>query len=307
MNFCSIIIPFQNSSLTIKKCLNSAINQTGIVDYDIILINDYSVDNSSEIIKKIIKKKTNCRMLYSTKRTVGPGHARNIGIKDSKSEYLFFLDSDDFLRTDALINIKKANKKKVDLICCNYNVLDKVGNLKKKSRFDLSLYLLRKKIIIKNFFSLSIIPQVISNLISRRLVSNNKIKFNNGYFEDIYFFFKVLFFSKKISILKKKIYIKNNRKNSIVNSLSINHINDSFNNYYKCYLFSKKNKKYMKKLNLEYLFMHAVVGQVAVLIKRINLLERKIKSKYLTFKNIIKNHYKFKTKKDVIAKKFLYS
>ena len=53
MNFCSIIIPFQNSSLTIKKCLNSAINQTGIVDYDIILINDYSVDNSSEIIKKI--------------------------------------------------------------------------------------------------------------------------------------------------------------------------------------------------------------------------------------------------------------
>ena len=73
----------------------------------------------------------------------------------------------------------------------------------------------------------------------------------------------------------------------------------------------------MKKLNLEYLFMHAVVGQVAVLIKRIKLLkinlyfrfllERKIKSKYLTFKNIIKNHYKFKTKKDVIAKKSLYS
>ena len=57
MKFCSIIIPYKNSKKTINKCLASALNQKGNVDYEILLVDDFSNDGSSEIIKKIIKKK----------------------------------------------------------------------------------------------------------------------------------------------------------------------------------------------------------------------------------------------------------
>jgi len=57
MKFCSIIIPYKNSKKTINKCIGSALNQKGNVDYEILLVDDFSNDGSSEIIKKIIKKK----------------------------------------------------------------------------------------------------------------------------------------------------------------------------------------------------------------------------------------------------------
>ena len=193
--FCSIIIPFKNSNLTIKRCLYSILKQKGNINYEVILINDYSSDQTSKIVKKIIHDKKNFILVNSKNKTIGPGHARNIGIKKSNSKYLFFLDSDDFLKNDALINLKKiVGNKKIDLVCCNYSLKDSIGNFKRKSRFDLKLYSSTKLKIIKNFFELSIIPQVISNLISKNLVLKNDIKFSNGYFEDIFFYFQILFF-----------------------------------------------------------------------------------------------------------------
>lgn len=316
--FISIIIPFKNSNSTIKRCLNSILKQKGNINYEVILIDDYSSDKTSKTIKKIIHDKKNFILINSKTKTIGPGYARNIGIKKSNSKYLFFLDSDDFLENDALINLKKiVGNKKIDLVCCNYKIQDSIGNFKKKSRFDLKLYSSSKLRIIKNFFELSIVPQVISNLISKNLVLKNNIKFSNGYFEDIFFYFKILFFFEKKIILKKKIYIKNNRYNSIVNSLSAKHIKDSFMSYYKCYLFAKKRKKKFVNINLEKLLLFTFVGQVAVFVKRIEKLKnnsnlkeflyKNLKSIYFRHKKGLKINYRFKTNKDVIAKKFLYN
>lgn len=316
--FCSIIIPFKNSNLTIKRCLNSILKQKGNINYEVILINDYSSDNTSKIVKKIIYGKKNFILINSKIKTTGPGHARNIGIKKSNSKYLFFLDSDDFLKNDALLYLKKnVGNKRIDLACCNYKIIDSIGNLKKKTRFDLKLYSSSKLKIIKNFFELSIVPQVISNLISKNLVLKNNIKFDNGYFEDIFFYFKILYFFKKKIILKKKIYIKNNRPDSIVNSLSTKHIKDSFMSYFKCYLFIKKKKKIFVNINLEKLLLFTLVGQVAVFVKRIQkiknktnnneLLYKTLKSIFFKLKKGLKINYSFTTNKDIIAKKFLYN
>ena len=62
MKFCSIIIPFKNSNKTIKKCLGSILNQKGDIDYEVLLVDDFSNDGSSKIIKKIIKKKKNFKL-----------------------------------------------------------------------------------------------------------------------------------------------------------------------------------------------------------------------------------------------------
>ena len=161
--FCSIIVPFHNSKKTIKKCLNSLFHQIGDISYQVILINDFSNDGSVGIVKKFIKYKKNFILIHSKKKTIGPGHARNLGIKKSIGKYLYFLDSDDYLKKNAVKkNFSQVNKNSnIDLICNNYYVEDTVGNLKKKFRFDLKNYFLSKSKLIIFFFYLSIIPQVI--------------------------------------------------------------------------------------------------------------------------------------------------
>ena len=117
--FCSIIIPFKNSERHILKTLKSIENQT--LDkscYETILINDFSADNSEYLIKKIVEKKKNFKLFHSTKKTIGPGHARNLGIQKSKGKYIYFLDHDDYLKKNTLDEfihlIEKQNK--TDLI-----------------------------------------------------------------------------------------------------------------------------------------------------------------------------------------------
>ena len=66
---------------------------------------------------------------------------------------------------------------------------------------------IKKEKILLNFFNLSIIPQVISNLIKRKIIKKNKLFFQKGFFEDVFFYFKVLYFSRSIKILNKKKFI----------------------------------------------------------------------------------------------------
>ena len=306
--FCSIIIPFKNSKKTLRKCISSVLNQVGKINYEIILINDFSNDGSNLLCQKLIKDINNCKLLKSKKNTIGPGHARNIGIKNAKGRYIFFLDSDDYLKKNALILLLKKFEKS------NYPDLIFI-NLKKKNRFDLELYKETKKKILLNFFNLSIIPQVISNLISKSVIDKNQIKFDEGYFEDINFFFKVLYYVKNIKISKQAIYFKINSHNSIVNSLTNQHIIDSFNAYYLCYKFIIKKNFLRKKIINKYL-MIAISGQVAVFLKRIyaykanvkkaNDLGNLLKKSYFKIQRKLKFNYIFTTNKDIIAKKFLY-
>lgn len=317
--FCSIIVPFHNSKRTIKRCLNSAFHQMGDIKYEIILINDFSNDGSDIIVKNFIKNKNKFIYIYNKKKTIGPGHARNLGIKKSSGKYLYFLDSDDSLKKNSLkILFNQVNENpEIDLICNNFYVNDFLGNFKKKFRFDLKNYYLKKDKIIKNFFYLSIIPQVISNLIKKDIIVKNSLKFENGFFEDIFFFFRILYFAKKIDVNFSKIYLKNNRANSIVNSISKIHITNSFNSYYKCYKFLIKKKYSLNQNYFDKIFMIAIVGQVAVFLKRIEFLKIKtkdisilhghLKRIYFMFKKKLNFSYKFKTKKDFIAKKFLYN
>ena len=136
--FFSIVIPNYNSKY-LYRTLESLKKQT-FTNWEAIVVDNNSNYNADAIISNYNDDRFK---LYRIENKGIIAKSRNFGILKSTSEYIFFLDSDDFLRTDALINIKKANKKKVDLICCNYNVLDKVGNLKKKSRFDVVLKSLR--------------------------------------------------------------------------------------------------------------------------------------------------------------------
>jgi glycosyltransferase involved in cell wall biosynthesis len=104
-NLVSVIIPVYNAEKFLEDCLNSISKQTH-KDMEIICINDGSKDGSLELLKKIAKKEK--RIVIIDKKNGGQSSARNAGIKKSKSEYLAFIDADDFVSDDFIESLYQA-------------------------------------------------------------------------------------------------------------------------------------------------------------------------------------------------------
>src|SRR3990172_7360951 len=85
----SVIIPTYNREKYIVETLQSVFEQT-FTDYEVIVIDDGSTDNTSVVLKPYLD-----RIVYIRKPNGGQGSARNVGIKKAKGEYIAFLDSDD--------------------------------------------------------------------------------------------------------------------------------------------------------------------------------------------------------------------
>ena len=104
----SVIIPIYNTENYLREALDSICNQT-LQELEIILINDGSTDNSQAIIEEYAQK--DIRIHYSIQSNQGQGVARNNGLQLATGKYIYFMDSDDILETDALRHaIKYANR-----------------------------------------------------------------------------------------------------------------------------------------------------------------------------------------------------
>lgn len=100
----SIIIPNYNSEKWINKCLNSILIQT-YKDYEIIIVDDMSTDNSVDIIKEYKDERIK---LIELKEKAYNGGTRNIGVKEATKEYILFLDCDDWIYSkDSLKDIAR--------------------------------------------------------------------------------------------------------------------------------------------------------------------------------------------------------
>ncbi|MCX6800743.1 MAG: glycosyltransferase [Candidatus Diapherotrites archaeon] len=86
----SIIIPAHNSEKTISGCLNSLINQQTEKKFEIIIVDDGSIDSTAKEIKKI----KNTKIKYLCQKNSGPAKARNLGAKKSNGNIILFIDSD---------------------------------------------------------------------------------------------------------------------------------------------------------------------------------------------------------------------
>ncbi len=93
-NLFSIIMPAFNASKTISSAINSVLNQT-IQDWELIIVNDNSKDNTLDIIKKFSLDSKKIKLINLV-FNVGAATARNIAIKKSKGRFIAFLDSDDY-------------------------------------------------------------------------------------------------------------------------------------------------------------------------------------------------------------------
>ena len=107
----SIIVPFNNGKQYLERCLKN-INKIEYDDYEIILIDDFSKDNSKQISKKYNNKK----YFYTNEETTGVGNARNLGIEKARGKYVMFADVDDTIEKDLFINLEKYMNQDIDMI-----------------------------------------------------------------------------------------------------------------------------------------------------------------------------------------------
>src|SRR5690348_5887803 len=87
----SVIVPAYNRAHTIRRCLDSALGQS-ISPHEVIVVDDASTDDTTSVVKSISHERLRLITMPARK---GAQAARNVGIKNAKSDYIAFLDSDD--------------------------------------------------------------------------------------------------------------------------------------------------------------------------------------------------------------------
>lgn len=111
----SIIVPVYNVEKYLDQCISSVLSQT-YQDWELLLIDDGSTDNSKEICDQY--SKTDSRIKAIHKVNGGVSSARNLGLENAQGEYLMFLDSDDFWLEDNNLKIlvEKAESEDLDVV-----------------------------------------------------------------------------------------------------------------------------------------------------------------------------------------------
>lgn len=187
MKKVSIIIPVYNVEKYIKRCIDSILNQT-YNNFELILINDGSKDDSLKIIKDFEKKDKRIRVY--TQQNRGPALTRNRGIKLANFEYIMFIDSDDYIDNDFLESYYSIIKEN------DYDIV--MGGYKKITGTHIDF--IRK--LEEGEFSKYIVTGPVCKLYKRDFLLKNEVYFlDTTASEDVYF--NLLAYSKnpKIKII----------------------------------------------------------------------------------------------------------
>ena len=114
--FISIIVPVYNAEKYIKRCVNSILNQS-FKEWELILVDDGSSDNSGQICDDYSRQYNNIMVLH--KNNGGVSSARNTGIKNATGKYIMFCDSDDYVACEwCEVMYQAAEKHEKTFISC---------------------------------------------------------------------------------------------------------------------------------------------------------------------------------------------
>lgn len=208
-----VIVPVYNSEEYLHTCIKSIMDQS-YNNIEILLIDGCSTDNSGKICDEYAV--SDKRVMVIHKKDNGPAEARNTGIKNSKGEFIFFLDSDDYIEIDAIkLLIDSYKEHKADLIIGDFK---KIKNGIVENRNDISLSgnkLLTKRDLTDYSRSYLKKPNRYllfafswGRLFKSSIIKNNNIFFNVDLhtFEDVAFNFDYLNYTNEAFFLKQPIY-----------------------------------------------------------------------------------------------------
>lgn len=245
----SIIIPYKDTADYIHKCLTTVCNQP-IDNYEVIIIDDASSTPLTEIMNQCTYKVPIIHKRLET--SVGPGGARNEGLKIAHGEYIGFCDSDDWVDID----MYAESIKYMDLYQSDIGMISQVREddssdknnriykCKYEKMIELDKDLCFRIMTYEYEMGIKIIPPCINKVYRREFLEKNAIIFEeNMYFQDVLFNVKAILQAKKIICIPNVTYHHYRRPQSIIQSFSLKHINDfeKLFNLIKKYLISVDN------------------------------------------------------------------
>lgn len=136
----SIIVPVYNAENFIKRCVDSVLKQT-YSDWELILVNDGSTDGSAEIC--LYYQRNDKRIRFFDKKNEGPGPTRLFGVNQARGEYVFFIDSDDYISENALDVLLKSFDVDTDCVIGQHHRFGEIPDIKqitfKQGEFDFQI------------------------------------------------------------------------------------------------------------------------------------------------------------------------
>ena len=136
----SIIIPVYNSEKYLPECLDSILSQD-FREFEVICVNDASTDGSVEILDRYAKRDARFRIL--TQVHGGPGAARNLGMARATGEYLYFMDSDDYLAVENAFSfmVEEMESRSLDILFFGTDLVFENDSLKESRYREMQRYL----------------------------------------------------------------------------------------------------------------------------------------------------------------------
>ena len=221
-----MIVPIYNVVNYLAECLDSLEKQTqdGL---EIILVNDGSTDGSEEIAKEFVERNSN--FILINRENGGLSAARNTGLDVAKGEYVYFLDSDDYLADDAIEKLyQKAKTEQLDqLRFVAYTFLDGTQDYKwiRDDSNDGYKYLGDYPSVMRgvDFYQKAIdnndyYPSCCLIFTRREIIEKNNLRFYEGILhEDNLFNFQLTLLCERVSLLHEPLYYRRYRAGSITN------------------------------------------------------------------------------------------
>ena len=254
----SIIIPVFNAEEYLDKCIQSVLSQS-YKNWELILVNDGSTDNSGMICDKFAK--TDSRIHYIQKDNTGVADTRNLGLNHTKGDYIMFLDSDDYWRYDNVIDtlVKKAIENELDIIRGNYVRIDEDNNELEEDEKNI----INKKYHHKTISSIEFQRNILCIggyylwvcLFKKEVIKNFRFKKEWNFLEDMEFFSNLLTNPLRCMHIDYYFYTYNNNNKSLVHTKSIKNLLDSIRMCYSFYNYSSN----IKNLEIKSFYLTRVI------------------------------------------------
>lgn len=176
--YFSLIIPVFRIRDYISSCLESCCQQNGISpeDYEIIIVNDETPDDSIEKAQNIIKKYPNHHIRIINRKNGGLSAARNSGLAEAKGDYLWFIDGDDYIETSSLASLQTIIKENnFDIINFRHRVIFQDKHIEHNEKNDFN-----HQCSGIQYLSVTSFLSVWINIYNRLFIERHKLRFKEG-------------------------------------------------------------------------------------------------------------------------------
>ena len=244
MKLVSIIIPVYNVSKFVSDCIDSVLQQS-YKNIEIIIVNDGSTDGSGEIC--VQKASLDERIRYFEKENGGLSSARNYGLLHSKGDFVYFLDSDDFLTSNAIeLLIREQIESDADIVSSSFKMVEEKQSISIGS-FNATFTRGDNRL----FFLQMITNQACAKLYKRTLFEG--VSYPLGlHYEDIATTFKLYDKARIISHTDSGLYCYRVRMGAITSNIRKKDIDDMWKAY-------ENVKRYYDKPEEDQIFYEATV------------------------------------------------